>query len=169
MSNRKMAVGLLGSFLAGVAFILACGSALESSPDGGPVEDCARCPSPPGGPLELAQPVRVITADTDPAQIEGGMIRWWEDVGSGREFVEGPLVITDLTAQKLSPYPPVVSAYFVPKGRACDPSTARIRVKLTEGTTIYPVHGAKLYLRAGEILCVDTGQEVTWAGYRPYH
>jgi hypothetical protein len=177
MSNRKMTVALLGSFGAGVAFVLACGASMDSAGDpaavdggAGVQDECARCEPPDLGPVEVVQPVRVVTADTDVVQMETGQILNQHRVDPPTGTVEGPLVITDLWTNPLAESdPPVARAHFVPMGKTCERPYAIASFTLAAGETIMPIHGARLFLPAGYRLCGESSYvRVGWAGVRPY-
>jgi hypothetical protein len=177
MSNRKMTVALLGSFGAGVAFVLACGASMDPAGDpaavdggAGVQDECARCEPRDVGPVKVLQPVRVVTADTDVAQMETGQILNLYRVDPPTEIVEGPLVITDLWTSPLAERdPPVARAHFRPIGEPCLPSRATASFTLAEGETVMPIHGARLFLPAGHSLCGESSYvRVSWAGFRPY-
>lgn len=128
--------------------------------------------------------MRVMTADTDPAQLVTAVVNYR---GSGAseafEVVAGPLVLTDLEfAQEGYPHllfsittqatcPP---AWYPPE---TDPLTTiglDGQDSLTSVNTryVHELHGSRFYIPVGSRLCAHPHQNATWfvryAGFRPY-
>lgn len=116
-------------------------------------QDCATSCS--GGGV-----LRVMTADTDPAQLLTGVVRG----GAAQEVVSGPFVLTDLQAD-----PVQYDLYLAAAGSTCTSTSASADfVAQTSDAT-----GMHIVVAAGETLCaaVSGGQSsdrLRWAGFRPY-
>ena len=180
-----------GAF-AGVFFVIACAGGPEESIAQQP-SDCVSCaltgPMQIAGPIAVAQPVeislpsapiRVITADTDPSQMETGRVRLSQRT---MEVLEGPFVLTDAIPDQTDN-----SEIHLFRGDASERSRcqagsmgkfARIGwVKQTTDVTKFEnfqfikLEGARINIREGELLCADRGwydkTELTWSGFRPY-
>lgn len=112
---------------------------------------------------------RVLTADTDMAQIEGSFITLNSD--STRELVSGPFVLTDLSSDG------VIELYLVPSTVDCDgvdfpdPPDGTDEGLLLEENDINR-SGLRWTVRGGQKLCVDdrfgTGVSLVWSGFHPY-
>jgi hypothetical protein len=104
-------------------------------------------------PIQVAGPVKVVTADTDPAQL---VTRAWAPTGL---LVQGPFVLTDVHA------PNGVNIILVDGMDCSGPSTPLIGANnpVVSG-------GLRMYVPAGKSLCnaAGNGNSVTIGGFRPY-
>jgi hypothetical protein len=125
-----------------------------------------------------------ITADTDPARLDGGIaspgtspgkVPCGGIFGAGSAYcikaIEGPFVVTDM---KVVPGCP--NELFVAAGSSTSPRWAL----LSTSASPLSVHGGRLFVKAGEFLFVgaqapkiekvstDARCAVVWGGFRPY-
>lgn len=102
-------------------------------------------------PVQIEQPVRMVTADSDPTRYVGGFVN---PNGSNVKLEEGPMYLTDITSNG-----PVL---FLVQGTDCN---AAQFAQLQYGG--YGVQGARIFIPGGLSLCAF-GSPIYFAGFRPY-
>lgn len=155
----------------------------SAAPGGAPLPAPAKgSPDAPSKPSR--REIAVVTAETDPARLDGGVaspgtspgkVPCGALFGAGSAFcvkaIEGPFVVTDL---KMLPGCP--NELFIAAGSSTSPRWALL------GTSAAPlaVHGSRLVVKAGEFLFVgaqaakpekistDARCSILWSGFRPY-
>jgi hypothetical protein len=174
MRTNTLAMATTGALLALV--ILSCGGNAIDMLDGaigdGMVEDaaaqsCASC--------NAAGAVRMVTADTDPAQLESG-ITVEDEPGMPDPFVvAGPFVLTDAIATAGTGR----TFLYTTEGDAADDcamaalsngALARLESAVDTGDD-RGLQGVRILIPAGQVLCASTldgSPRVRWAGFRPY-
>jgi len=157
--------------VAGVAFVVSCHA--------GPGRVAA---DPPPSSLDAAAgacPSKVITADTDGEQIQSGKVTIGVKPTTCKglysslpceKVLDGPFFLTDLETD----CPGVTSTAFAIVG---DPENPRARMNaFATAATSNAIHGARLYVKAGESLSIGWTSERTgdslcslhWTGFKPY-
>ena len=109
------------------------------------------------GPIELSGPSEVVTAETDPAQLIGGLTPGHADGQQWDELAKGPLVVTDL----------MVTDYSDARLGIADPGKCDTGKVLATSINLLGLNGAHLLIPKGKVLC-GAGGEARWAGFRPY-
>jgi len=128
---------------AGIALVLSC-----NGPSNTMAQTCGSCTV--DGPVQIAGPTKVITAETDIAQMVTG------SASAGTESMAvGPVVITDIYG-----FQPTVQ---IGPGTAC-PVAGPIALDSNE----YSIRGARIVVPAGSVGCVKAATDYWWSGYKPY-
>jgi hypothetical protein len=109
------------------------------------------------GPIVLAGPVKMMTAETDPAQALSGRIPGGDDL----LVAEGPLYLTDARS-----FVTTNQSLYSVIGTDCTATTIAWNVSLPSQEAA--IHGARLFVPVGSSLCASLDGAVTWAGFRPY-
>ncbi len=115
---------------------------------------CSTCAV--SGPVTLAGPVKVVTADTDPAQIVGGTVT------GTLQLAEGPLFVTDAHVSDDA----VSSAQghlYIGTDAACAKSPD-VGITVTKSGLL----GSRYFVPAGKYLCLTATVTISWLGFRPY-
>jgi hypothetical protein len=116
-------------------------------------QSCGSCTV--DGPVQIAGPTKVITADTDSAQLMSGSTTI--PANGNALVVKGPFVLTDLYGWGVSMGP----------GSSC-PLAAPVAIT---GYNNF-LTGARIFIPAGSIVCGNNGTNgsvsVLWSGFQPY-
>jgi hypothetical protein len=187
MSTMLVMCGPTGMDMVGDAMVDAGNMLRDGSdgtmPDAMAQDSCAtNCTS--GGVL------RVMTADTDPAQLVTGIVQIMESTtpaSPGQEIVAGPLVLTDVRLALPFAFTAAGTGYMVNLfisedcGETIMPSTTsmvghvvRYTNTATSGTVfVTDLEGVRIHIPPGSFLCgYRTGAAgtlpVRYAGFRPY-
>ena len=167
----------LGAGVAVYAIVAACGSphggSLQSTSSGeallAPVKGAM---AQAGSPVTIAQPVKIVTADSDPAQHVGGSAY---PTVNAIAVVAGPVFITDLRVSGAELGTAFAYA-FTGKFGDCGAKTSDLNLSLPATSNrmrgdLNSIHGARFFVPEGLSLCLSspsTVGAVSWAGFRPY-
>ncbi len=144
--------------------LAACGDnsptkSIGSGGAGGAINDAYAQDSDTCSTCSVKEPLKVITADSDPNQYERGSL----DVSPGAaKVVDGPFLLTDLFNRI-----PFAVSLFIAKAGACASGGTDFTVLQGSQSVI----GARVLIRNGETLCADAGStsmKFSWTGFRPY-
>jgi hypothetical protein len=185
LPDSRQLVSLVTGGVAALAFVLSCGNDNAATTADAGEESCGTCtiPSPVsvtgevtiGGPVAIAQPVQVRTADTDLNQlVSGGKV----PASYGQKLVDGPIIVTDVmtpathTITSASRFRASVYIDATPPIDCTEPPTFPLLVVERGPDWNMDIHGARIPVKAGEALCAQQIAEgsllVTWSGFRPY-
>jgi hypothetical protein len=143
---KSMAL-LVTGICAGIALVLSCGS----GPSNTMAQSCGSCTV--SGPIQIAGPTKVITADTDSAQLSSGT------APANGLIATGPFVLTDLSPN-LDPGQSVSAQ--IGAGTSCPLTGTPIQFLGYQGAVV----GARIFVPAGSVACAPSG--ASWAGFKPY-
>ena len=116
-------------------------------------------------PIAIKGPVKVITADTDPAQLVSGSA----DVSgpsTWQELEAGPLIITDLLFAVANG---AQVSFAIASAGKC--GSKRDPLALLDLDRVISIQGARLPIKQGQVLCAMSDAlngVVRWSGFRPY-
>jgi hypothetical protein len=103
-------------------------------------------------PVQIEQPVRMVTADSDPTRHVGG---YFTPNGNNIKLEEGPMYLTDMS--------PTGTVLWLVQGTDCYvPQTMPLPNYGNNG-----VQAARVFIPAGTSLCAS-GAALFFAGFRPY-
>lgn len=146
-----------------------------ASPPDAHAQECATCTTGGAG--------RSMSADTDPAQSASGSLRM-SPGEAAREIAVGPFYLTDLHAiinDVSGRTGTSVLVFRLPEAMFCDDYRPYTDVGPLEflgaarSGTAEQIHGARLFVPAGQRLCIAGGDpgsgnsaRASWSGFRPY-
>jgi hypothetical protein len=148
---------LLASIAGALTLHVACGvgSASRTTPPAHADEP------PPSQTVQIPQPLKSITAESDPNQLVTLSI-----TPPSTQTITGPFVLTDATGG--------YADLLVEKGSSCTTTTTTHwigRVSVTSGDERREMHG-RYFIPEGSVLCVKTqpgyAPTVVLSGFRPY-
>lgn len=151
------AIEMIGDAMVGDAMI-----------DDASAQSCASCTA--------SGAVKMITADTDPEQLEGGIVEVPDSAGSDPLLATGPIVLTDAMATAGTGRVFLYTVAATDNGGSCaevplaDGAIARLESVPDSGDDV-ALHGARILIPAGQLLCASNlsgAPSVRWAGFRPY-
>lgn len=183
---------ILAGVACGIAMVIACGGSGGSANDASAAgEDAGTCSGSctVSGPITLAGPVRVKTADTDLTQLRRGEIERVAD-GKSQKVIDGPFVLTNMQTSYGGAGAGLFARLFVvTQGTSCETydvtagspgyppnNVAELYYyngSSTAGTLVPYISGARIVIRENETLCVAPAPSIywmhlMWAGFVPY-
>ncbi|MBI5481687.1 MAG: hypothetical protein HY906_22715 [Deltaproteobacteria bacterium] len=191
-SKLRMVMYALAGVCGGVVLVLSCDSGpgpANAQSDAGGGGACGTCvvEGPIAvqgtvavqGPVTVQDPIRTKTPDADVDQLQRGVTV--PSRFSAKQLLEGPFVLTDAHTQSAETF----VFHVIPVGGNCvgfnslGSGDAKVLALVhtatsTSGTAVAnPIHGARLPVKSGEVLCVVSSDSngaaaVYWAGFVPY-
>ena len=136
-------------------------SASDASAQSTAPPECGACLG--SQPIKVENPIKVVTADTDPLQIVDGSFGSSAD---WQELAKGPLVITDLLLALDLSNSTGYATFAVASAGKC--GTKRTILAFLDDGRQPSIQGARLMIAQEKVLCGATKSGARWSGFRPY-